>query len=214
MRRREPTARAGRAWWCASSAAGAIRRTCARAGLRRRGLRPRRTDGLGAPAAGRAGDRRRARPGVRRLGSARSRARRRARARPLQRIQIVKGWLEGEAAHERVYDVAGDAGQGGASVDLEHLRDLRSGQRPRQRCAPSGAIRTSDAAQPAFYYARVIENPTCRWSQKLCIARRRALRRSRPRSPQASSPAAPEAHRPVIQERAWSSPIWYQPEAP
>ena len=46
----------------------------------------------------------------------------------------------------------------------------------------------------AFYYVRVLENPTCRWSTWDAI--RRGLK------PREEFPA-------VIQERAWSSPIWY-----
>ena len=48
--------------------------------------------------------------------------------------------------------------------------------------------------QDAFYYSRVLENPTCRWST--CDAMRDN------ESPRSDIPA-------TIQERAWSSPIWY-----
>ena len=60
-----------------------------------------------------------------------------------------------------------------------------------------------DPARPAVYYARVLENPRCRWSTIQCLA-------------------IPEAERPdgcthpriekTIQERAWTSPIWYAPD--
>jgi hypothetical protein len=53
-----------------------------------------------------------------------------------------------------------------------------------------------DPRQPAFYYVRVLENPTCRWSTW------DSLRSGRPIPP---TPA------PVQRERAWSSPIWYEP---
>jgi hypothetical protein len=55
-------------------------------------------------------------------------------------------------------------------------------------------------AQRAFYYARVIENPTCRWNALECAG-----------LPESEKPAAcsdPEVPR-VIQEPAWTSPIWY-----
>jgi hypothetical protein len=87
-----------------------------------------------------------------------------AMSEPLQRIQIVKGWLEGGEFKVEVYDVAGDANNG-ASVDLA-------------TCTPQGTgfsdlcavweDETFDPTQRAYYYVRVIENPTCRWSAYQC----------------------------------------------
>ena len=58
-------------------------------------------------------------------------------------------------------------------------------------------------AERASYYARVLENPTCRWSAPVCD------------SLPASAPAANQMNctstARTIQERAWSSPIWYAP---
>lgn len=118
---------------------------------------------------------------------------------PLQRIQIVKGWLDAEGElHEQVIDVAGDANNG-ATVDPD-------------TCALVGEGATSlctvwtdpefDPTQHAFYYARVVENPTCRWSTWDCI-------RSAPedRHPNCSDPSVPL----TIQERAWTSPVWFTP---
>ncbi|MDH5737492.1 MAG: DUF3604 domain-containing protein, partial [Gammaproteobacteria bacterium] len=53
-----------------------------------------------------------------------------------------------------------------------------------------------DSGQSAFYYVRVLENPTCRWSTWDAI---RAGVEPR------------ESLKKTIQERAWSSPIWYVP---
>ena len=53
-----------------------------------------------------------------------------------------------------------------------------------------------DSSEPAFYYVRVLENPTCRWSTWDAV--RAGV------SPRLDFPA-------TIQERAWSSPIWYTP---
>ncbi len=125
---------------------------------------------------------------------------------PLQRIQIVKGWVEGDTAREKVFEIAGDP-QNGATVDTT-------------TCVPSGAgfdslcsvwrDPTFDAAQHAFYYARIVENPTCRWSQKLCAAR--GVRCDDPDTVGPGlEPCCATDHRPVIQERAWTSPIWYRP---
>ncbi|MCW5891208.1 MAG: DUF3604 domain-containing protein [bacterium] len=117
---------------------------------------------------------------------------------PLQRIQIVKGWVAGGQSHQRVYDVAGDPNNG-ASVDPG-------------TCATSGAGFSSlctvwtdpdfDPTAPAFYYARVLENPRCRWHTVGCNALPPA---ERPAS--CSDPAVPR----TVQERAWTSPVWYEP---
>jgi len=67
-----------------------------------------------------------------------------------------------------------------------------------------------DPAQRAFYYSRVIENPSCRWSQRLCVAG--GVDCSRPETiGEGFEGCCAAEHRPVVQERAWSSPVWYQP---
>ena len=53
-------------------------------------------------------------------------------------------------------------------------------------------------SEKAFYYVRVLENPTCRWSTYDAIQTKSKL---------------PEGYPATIQERAWSSPIWYEPNA-
>ncbi len=125
---------------------------------------------------------------------------------PLQRIQIVKGWVEGSELHERVVEVTGTP-DNGASVDLDTC--LPSGPGHDGLCA---VWRDSefDASEHAFYYARVVENPTCRWSQKLCNAR--GVNCDDPETiSEGLEPCCSATHRPVIQERAWTSPIWYSP---
>jgi hypothetical protein len=96
----------------------------------------------------------------------------------LQRIQIVKGWLEesGET-QERVFDVRV------AEDRLRGVSELRAVWRD-----PG-----FDPARPAFYYARVLEVPTPRWN---------AIDAARYGTPIAGQ-------RVVIQERAYTSPIWY-----
>jgi hypothetical protein len=118
---------------------------------------------------------------------------------PLERLQIIKGWYQADGrVRERVYDVA--VADGAPSVDLE-------------TCAPSTgtgftahcAVWTDpefDASEPAFYYARVIENPTCRWSTRECLA---FAPDDRPDG--CDAPAIPA----TVQQRAWSSPIWHAP---
>ncbi len=123
-------------------------------------------------------------------------------AAPLQRLQIVKGWLENGSKHEQVYDVAcSDGGlvdpdtnrcpDNGASVDITTCSTT-----PKVGAAQLSAIwRDPDYeyANPSFYYARVIENPTCRWSTWDAI---------RAGVPPRTGYSA------TLQERAWTSPIW------
>ncbi len=126
---------------------------------------------------------------------------------PLQRIQVVKGWIDAEGAtHERVQDVVCSDGlsvdpatkrcpDNGASVDTATCETLGG----------TGAVELMaafqdpayDASQGAFYYVRVLQNPTCRWSTY------DAIRLGR--EPDPSVPA-------TIRERAWSSPIWIDPK--
>lgn len=124
----------------------------------------------------------------------------------LQRIQIIKGWIRDGIAQERVFDVACSDG---LTVDPpshrcpdNHARvDLKTCEYDRER----GAVELSaqwtdpdfDPAVPAFYYARVLENPSCRWSTW------DSLRSGLPLSEKIPA---------TIQERAWSSPIWFDPD--
>ena len=121
---------------------------------------------------------------------------------PLQRMQVVKGYVKEGEALETIYDVA-------CSDGLKPSPD-------KHRCADNGAkVNLADCSitedigdtqmltlwkdpdydpnVEAFYYVRVLENPTCRWSTW------DALREGvEPRSDLKKT----------IQERAWSSPIW------
>jgi hypothetical protein len=128
---------------------------------------------------------------------------------PLQRVQIVKGWIAANGqAEEKVFDIAGDANNG-AAVDLA-------------TCTPTGPGFDTlcaawkdpefDPAQRAFYYARVLENPTCRWSTRVCNAN--GIDCSIPANVPGEFAACCDASVPkTLQERSWASPIWYRPEA-
>ncbi len=116
----------------------------------------------------------------------------------LQRIQVIKGWLSHGQPQLRIYDVAGNANNG-ASVDV-------------RTCTPTGPGFTRlctvwrdpdfDPENPAFYYVRVLENPSCRWHVHAC---NQLPPESRPSA--CNDPTLPR----TIQERAWTSPIWYLP---
>jgi hypothetical protein len=125
---------------------------------------------------------------------------------PLQRIQVVKGWIDASGtSFEKVFDVAcSDGGKvdpatqrcpdNGARVDLSTCdisSDKGAGQLQSAWTDPE-----FDPTQHAFYYARVLENPTCRWSAWDAI-----------RANVAPNPKLPT----TIQERAYTSPIWFVP---
>jgi len=144
----------------------------------------------------------------------------------LQRIQIIKGWVdENNVTHERVVDIAGDANNG-ATVDAENCALL--GRGAAQLCAVWQDDQF-DPGQDVFYYARVLENPSCRWSTRQCQAAgvnpfadncaQQAERETELAQQQGASgdvygkccinPEEMPFYSPVVQERAWTSPIWY-----
>ena len=138
----------------------------------------------------------------------------------LNQVHIVKGWVDRAGqTHEKVYLVAGDPGDAG-SVDLRSCTPLGTG------AADFCAVWRDpdfDPAQHAFYYARALENLSCRTSQFLCSARQVECR-LRPAGCTRGSTAARctpyeaelccgSAIPKTVQQRAWSSPIWYSPAA-
>jgi hypothetical protein len=124
---------------------------------------------------------------------------------PLQRVQVVKGWVKNGEAHEKVYDVAG--GENGASVDTATCE--RSGAGAASLCAV-WVDPEFDSGENAFYYARVLENPTCRWSQQICVDAKVSC--DDPSTITSGlEGCCSKAHVRTVQERAWTSPIWYTP---
>jgi len=120
----------------------------------------------------------------------------------LDRIQIVKGWLnEDGTTEERVYDVALSDGRTNGSVPVGNTVNLETGEYTNDIGDPELAVFWQDpdfdASQPAFYYARILQIPTPRYSLLDSIALGIDVR---------------ETGRPAtIQERAYTSPIWYTP---
>ncbi|OUS31347.1 hypothetical protein A9Q98_02780 [Thalassotalea sp. 42_200_T64] len=125
----------------------------------------------------------------------------------LDRVQIIKGWLDAKGKlHERVYDVA-----------VSDEREIDSSGRAKQAVGNTVDIETAtwsnsigdsqlasvwvdpdfDKSESAFYYARVLEIPTPRWVlyDKVRLG--------------AEIPKEAEL---IGQERAYSSPIWYSPK--
>jgi hypothetical protein len=117
----------------------------------------------------------------------------------LQRIQIVKGWVGDDGSfHQAIHDVAGDP-DSGADVDLQTCQPRGPGAD--QLCAV-WRDPDFDPDRAAVYYVRVVENPSCRWSTRRCLALPEA---ERPDG--CTDPRVPK----TVQERAWSSPIWVEP---
>jgi hypothetical protein len=123
----------------------------------------------------------------------------------LDRVQIIKGWVDAEGAqHEKIHDVAwggerehdsaGKLPRVGNTVDVKAATYTNSiGQ------VELSAVWTDPDFDPglhAFYYVRVLEIPTPRWSTR--DAAKLGIE-------------IPEGLPATIQERAYTSPIWYRP---
>lgn len=125
------------------------------------------------------------------------------RSAPLQRIQIIKGWVDATGqSQEKIYDIAcADDGaiqsdnnrceDNNATVDLNTC--IFSQDKGDAELQARWKDPEFDPAQNAFYYARVLENPTCRWSTW------DAIRANVQPNPKLAK---------TIQERAYTSPIW------
>ncbi|MBX3707570.1 MAG: DUF3604 domain-containing protein [Pseudomonadales bacterium] len=122
----------------------------------------------------------------------------------LDRIQIIKGWTANGAVHERIHDVAlsdparrrsdGSVTPVGNTVDVpgaRHTNTIGSAE-----LAAAWTDPDFDPTQPAFYYVRVIEIPTPRWTTFDAAALGVP--------PLDLVPA-------TLQERAFTSPVWYLP---
>ncbi|MHC4842830.1 MAG: DUF3604 domain-containing protein [Planctomycetota bacterium] len=124
----------------------------------------------------------------------------------LDRIQIVKGWLDKNGkTHERVYDVAVSDGReigpdGRCKTPVGNTVDLEAANWTNTIGASELISFWSDpdfdAEQPAFYYARIIEIPTPRWVVYDMVRLGAKI---------------PKDAKLIHQERAYTSPIWYTP---
>lgn len=124
----------------------------------------------------------------------------------LDRIQIVKGWVDAAGeANEKVFDVAwastGRMQADGSLAPVPNTVNLETGTWSNEAGAPTLTAEWRDPefdpSMMAFYYVRVLEVPTPRHSllDKLALGGEVDTRR-------------PD----TIQERAYSSPIWYRPD--
>jgi hypothetical protein len=125
----------------------------------------------------------------------------------LDRIQVIKIWLAGKDYKEKIFDAALSGGRRvsartGKARPVGDTVDLTTGKYTNSIGAP---ILTAEWEDPDFdpkvaavYYARVLEIPTPRWSTLVAIANHLPIPKTAPAT---------------IQERAWSSPIWFTPPA-
>jgi hypothetical protein len=124
----------------------------------------------------------------------------------LDRIQIIKGWLDtGGKTREKIYDVAVSGGRKigpdgrcktpvGNTVDLEAATWLNT--IGASELATVWTDPDFNADEKAFYYARVIEIPTPRWVVYDMVR---------------LGAKVPKDAKLIHQERAYTSPIWYTP---
>jgi hypothetical protein len=124
----------------------------------------------------------------------------------LDRIQIIKGWLDADGSpQEKVYDVAWSNGRKpGADGKLPAVGDTVDLSIPSWTntigASELGTVWTDpdfDPKRRAFYYARVIEIPTPRWTAYDRVKFKLDLPKGIPLK---------------TQERAYTSPIWYSPK--
>ena len=122
----------------------------------------------------------------------------------LDRIQIIKGWAENGENREKIYNVAlsdgritgldGNVPPVGNTVNVKHAtytNDIGDAELSVVWEDPA-----FDKTKMAFYYVRVLEIPTPRWTTYVAFQQGRE---------------PPEGVPTTLQERAYTSPIWYQP---
>lgn len=123
----------------------------------------------------------------------------------LDRVQVIKIWLDGGDYKEKIFDAAlsgrrKDNPKTGLAPAVGNTVNLKTGT---YKNTIGAVVLTTvwqdpefDATKPAVYYARVLEIPTPRWSTLLAIKNRLPI---------------PKEAAATVQERAWTSPIWFTP---
>jgi hypothetical protein len=146
-------------------------------------------------------------------------------ANPLERIQIIKGWVRADGTtHERVVDVLGSETEG-LGVDMNSCAATAAGHASLCSVWEDPDYTEGEAA---FYYARILETPSCRWSTLQCQAAdvnpfsescstqadiANQLANAQGNSGDlygicCTNPERDPFYSPTIRERAWTSPIW------
>jgi Protein of unknown function (DUF3604) len=124
----------------------------------------------------------------------------------LDRVQVIKGWLDDKGeTHERIYDVAVSDGRkigtdGRCKTPVGNTVDVADASYTNTVGDPVLAAHWTDPSfdpkQRAFYYVRVIEIPTPRWTAY---------------DAKFFNVKMPEGTAMQLQDRAYTSPIWYTP---
>jgi hypothetical protein len=149
---------------------------------------------------------------------------------PLEQIQIIKGWVDSEGnTHEKVIRAAGTKGSpNNPQKEVDAGCGLKGGGFE-SLCAVWEDT-DFDPGEGAFYYARVLERPVCRYSTLYCMEKyglnplmpercRQDLAQLEQDRPEdavnaefcCNNQTSAAIVQPAIQERAWTSPIWYEP---
>jgi hypothetical protein len=125
----------------------------------------------------------------------------------LDRIQIIKGWVDAKGEpQDKVFDVvwSGDRkpGKDGKLPSVGNTVDLKTATYRNTIGAPelmgTWTDPMFDPKRPALYYVRVLEIPTPRWTTYDAVRNKLPLLKDVPAT---------------VQERAWTSPIWYTPKS-
>ena len=120
----------------------------------------------------------------------------------LDRVQIIKGWVdENGKSQEKIYDIALSDDRKDGKIPVGNTVDLKTAKYSNSigdtTFFTTWTDPNFDALQNAFYYVRVLEIPTPRWSTYDAVTLGIPVRTDIPST---------------IQERGWCSPIWYSPK--
>ena len=155
----------------------------------------------------------------------------------LQQIQIIKASVDSKGQiHEEVVTVAGDANEPPVSQIIDKNTCRPQSQYGKASFCAVWKDHSFKAGEHAFYYARVLEEPVCRYSTQWCrtwvgvdpllgaTACQKQLdglksggidqkTKAKHGAMCCSDTTTDTFVQPIIQERAWTSPIWYEPPA-
>ncbi len=153
----------------------------------------------------------------------------------LQQIQIVKGWVDKAGkTQEKVFTVVGDPGSA-LNPEVDPATCKARPEKGAERLCSVWKDPSFDPNEFAFYYVRVLEEPVCRYSTLWCrkwigvdpldtgkcesqlSALQSGSTADKLKAAQGamccSNQLSETFVQPIIQERAWTSPIWYEPSA-